>query len=45
MSPLELSICFWNYDRVTPLVDGRVKIDGCKPSFHGRFAHVYLNNL
>lgn len=30
---LELSVCFWNYDRTMPLVDGRVPIEGCKPAF------------
>lgn len=30
---IELSVCFWDYDRTLPLVDGRVGIDGCKPTF------------
>jgi 4,5-dihydroxyphthalate decarboxylase len=30
---LELGVCFWNYDRTMPLVDGRVAIEGCKPAF------------
>ena len=30
---LDLSVCFWNYDRTMPLVDGRVTIEGCRPAF------------
>ena len=30
---IELSVCFWNYDRTLPIVDGRVAIDGCKAAF------------
>ena len=30
---VDLSVCFWNYDRTLPLVDGRVGIDGCKATF------------
>ena len=33
MTQLPISVCFWNYDRTLPMVDGRVKIDGCKPNF------------
>ncbi len=33
MTDLEFSMCFWNYDRTTPLVDGRVPIAECSPSF------------
>jgi 4,5-dihydroxyphthalate decarboxylase len=33
MAGLALSICFWNYDRTMPLVDGRVPIEGCDPRF------------
>lgn len=29
MSKLELTIATWNYDRVQPLIDGRVTIEGC----------------
>jgi 4,5-dihydroxyphthalate decarboxylase len=32
-SRLELSVCFWNYDRTMPMVDGRVAIERCEPSF------------
>ena len=33
MTELSISVCFWNYDRTIPLVDGRVPIDGCAPRF------------
>ena len=33
MAPLELSVCFWNYDRTMPLYDRRVQIAGCAPRF------------
>jgi 4,5-dihydroxyphthalate decarboxylase len=33
MPRLKLSVCFWNYDRTMPMVDGRVAIEGCEPSF------------
>ena len=31
MAKLQLSIAIGDYDRVRPLVDGRVQIDGCEP--------------
>jgi 4,5-dihydroxyphthalate decarboxylase len=31
MTALDLSVCFWNYDRTMPLYDGRVPIAGCVP--------------
>ncbi len=33
MADLDLSICFWNYDRTMPLLDGRVVIDGVSPDY------------
>lgn len=30
---LPLSVAFWDYDRTMPLVDGRVAIEGCAPTF------------
>ena len=33
MSKLELSIAIGDYDRVRPLVDGSVQIDGVDPVF------------
>ena len=33
MSRLQLSIAIGDYDRVQPLADGRVRIDGCDPIF------------
>lgn len=30
---LQISVAFWDYDRTLPLVDGRVPIEGCSPSF------------
>jgi len=33
MTQLPISVCFWNYDRTLPMVDGRVTIDGCNPNF------------
>jgi 4,5-dihydroxyphthalate decarboxylase len=32
-SLLTPSVCFWNYDRTLPLLDGRVAIDRCTPRF------------
>lgn len=34
MSDRTLDIAFWNYDRTRALVDGRVAIEGVRPSFH-----------
>ncbi len=36
MAALPVSVCFWNYDRTMPLVDGRAKIEGCDATFHLR---------
>lgn len=33
MSDLPLSICFWDYDRTRPLLDGRIQIPGAAPKF------------
>jgi 4,5-dihydroxyphthalate decarboxylase len=33
MNRLPVSIAFWDYDRTLPLVDSRVRIEGCSPSF------------
>lgn len=33
MTSVPISVCFWNYDRTMPLVDDRVTIEGCSPSF------------
>lgn len=33
MSKLQLSIATWNYDRVQPLIDGRVTVEGCDINF------------
>ena len=33
MSKLQLSIAIGDYDRIQPLADGRVQIDGCDPVF------------
>src|SRR5262245_40277370 len=33
MSALAVSFAFWDYDRTIPLVDGRVVMEGCAPSF------------
>jgi len=34
MNRLPLNVAFWNYDRVQPLVNGTVKIEGVDPTFH-----------
>ena len=36
MANLPVSVCFWNYDRTMPMVDGRVEIEGCDATFHIR---------
>ncbi len=33
MAKLELTIATWDYDRVRPLMDGRVKVEGCEINF------------
>jgi 4,5-dihydroxyphthalate decarboxylase len=33
MSDLSLSICFWDYDRTRPLLDGRIQIPGAAPKY------------
>lgn len=33
MKQLPISLAFWDYDRTAPLVDGRVRIEGCVPNF------------
>ncbi len=33
MADFQFSICFWNYDRTMPLLDGRVVIPGAAPGF------------
>lgn len=34
MSDLTLALAFGDYDRIRPLVDGRVAIEGVAPIFH-----------
>jgi len=33
MPPVSLTIATWDYDRVRPIMDGRVKVEGCKINF------------
>jgi len=33
MSAAEITVACWDYDRVRPLLDGRVRIEGCAPNF------------
>ncbi len=33
MSRLQITIATWDYDRVRPLVDGRVRVEGCDVNF------------
>ncbi len=33
MSKIELSIATWNYDRVQPLIEGRVQVEGCNINY------------
>lgn len=33
MAKLEITIATWDYDRVRPLMDGRVKVEGCDINF------------
>jgi len=33
MSVAEITIASWDYDRVRPLIDGRVPIEGCRPNY------------
>lgn len=33
MSTAEITIASWDYDRVRPLIDGRVRIEGCRANF------------
>src|ERR1700682_1633879 len=33
MAPIDLSVCFWNYDRTMSLYDGRIQIEGCTPRY------------
>jgi len=33
MAKLEITIATWDYDRVRPIMDGRVKIEGCDINF------------
>jgi 4,5-dihydroxyphthalate decarboxylase len=33
MADLPFSVCFWNYDRTNPLLDGRVTVAGAAPEF------------
>jgi 4,5-dihydroxyphthalate decarboxylase len=30
---VEITVASWDYDRVRPLLDGRVRIEGCRPNF------------
>ena len=36
MASLPVSVCFWNYDRTMPMVDRRVPMEGCDPTYHIR---------
>lgn len=36
MASLPVSVCFWNYDRTMPLVEGKVPLEGCDPTYHIR---------
>ena len=33
MGKLELTVATWDYDRVRPIMDGRVKVEGCEINF------------
>ncbi|MBB6262580.1 4,5-dihydroxyphthalate decarboxylase [Paenochrobactrum gallinarii] len=33
MAKVQLSIATWDYDRVRPLIDGRVKVEGCEITY------------
>jgi 4,5-dihydroxyphthalate decarboxylase len=33
MAKLEITIATWDYDRVRPIMDGRVKVEGCEVNF------------
>jgi 4,5-dihydroxyphthalate decarboxylase len=33
MSAVDITVACWDYDRVRPLIDGRVRIEGCSPNF------------
>jgi 4,5-dihydroxyphthalate decarboxylase len=33
MSGVEITVASWDYDRVRPLLDGRVRIEGCRANF------------
>ena len=33
MTQLPITVCFWNYDRTLPMVDGRITIEGCNAEF------------
>lgn len=33
MRPISLTIATWDYDRVRPIMDGRVKVEGCEINF------------
>jgi 4,5-dihydroxyphthalate decarboxylase len=33
MAKLEITIATWDYDRVRPIMDGRVKVEGCEINF------------
>jgi 4,5-dihydroxyphthalate decarboxylase len=33
MSAVRITVACWDYDRVRPLIDGRVPIEGCDPNF------------
>jgi len=46
MSDTEISLCFWDYDRTRPLLDGRVEIPGFAPRYtvlppEQAFAHAF----
>lgn len=33
VSAVRITVACWDYDRVRPLIDGRVRIEGCDPNF------------
>ena len=49
MSKLAITIASWNYDRVQPIIDGRVQVEGCDINYiclrpEETFHRAYLNN-
>lgn len=49
MSKLAITIASWNYDRVQPIIDGRVRVEGCEVNYislrpEETFHRAYMNN-